>query len=89
MAKHRRQTTNTAVRTAAAATAVVAGATLMVPTTAQAAEVRVPNSPVSAQIPGIENIPGIANIPGLRTGWQVHPAYLPGTGFRRHPGLPG
>lgn len=65
MAKHRRQTTNTAVRTAAAATAVVAGATLVVPTTAQAAEVRVPNSPVSAQIPGIENIPGIANIPGI------------------------
>lgn len=65
MAKHRRQTTNTAVRTAAAATAVVAGATLMVPTTAQAAEVRVPNSPVAAQIPGIENIPGIASIPGI------------------------
>ena len=65
MAKHRRQNKNTAVRTAAAATAVVAGATLMVPTTAQAAEVRIPNTPVSAQVPGVENIPGVANIPGI------------------------
>ena len=64
MAKHRRQN-NSAVRTVAAATAVVAGATLMVPTQASAAEVRVPNTPVAAQIPGIENIPGVANIPGI------------------------
>lgn len=64
VAMHRRQETHTAVRTVAAATAAVAGATLLIPT-AQAAEVRVPNTPISAEVPGIENVPGIASIPGI------------------------
>lgn len=64
VAKHRRQETNTATRTAAAATAAIAGATLMIPT-AEAAEVRVPNTPIAAEVPGIENVPGIAAIPGI------------------------
>ncbi|WP_290184569.1 C40 family peptidase [Corynebacterium glaucum] len=64
MAKHRRQETSTVARTVAAATAAVAGATLMVPT-AEAAEVRVPNTPVAVEVPGIENVPGIAAIPGI------------------------
>lgn len=51
-------------RTVAAATAAVAGATLMVPT-AEAAEVRIPNTPVAVEVPGIENVPGIAAIPGI------------------------
>lgn len=64
VAKHRRQETHTAVRTVAAATAAVAGATMMIPA-AEAAEVRVPNTPISAEVPGIENVPGIASIPGI------------------------
>ncbi|MCP1386739.1 C40 family peptidase [Corynebacterium sp. TA-R-1] len=64
MAKHRRQDTSTVTRTVAAASAVVAGATLLAPT-AQAAEVRIPNTPIAAEIPGIENVPGIAAIPGI------------------------
>ena len=64
MAKHRRQETSTVARTVAAATAAVAGATLMVPT-AEAAEVRIPNTPVAVEVPGIENVPGIAAIPGI------------------------
>lgn len=64
MAKHRRQETNTVTRTVAAATAVVAGATLLAPT-AEAAEVRIPNTPIAAEIPGIETVPGIAAIPGI------------------------
>ena len=64
MAKHRRQT-NTAARAAAATTAVVAGASLIAPMTAEAAEVRVPNTPISVQVPGIETVPGIAAIPGI------------------------
>ncbi|WP_342320063.1 C40 family peptidase [Corynebacterium mayonis] len=65
MAKHRRQNNSTA-RNVAAATAVAAGAALIAPTTASAAEVRVPNSPIPASIdiPNIEKIPGIENIPG-------------------------
>lgn len=65
VAKHRRQETHTAVRTVAAASAAVAGATLLAPTAAQAAEVRIPNTPISAEVPGIENVPGIAAIPGI------------------------
>ncbi|QYH19479.1 C40 family peptidase [Corynebacterium aquatimens] len=64
MAKHRRQETSTVTRTVAAASAVVAGATLLAPS-AQAAEVRIPNTPIAAEIPGIENVPGIAAIPGI------------------------
>lgn len=63
MAKHRRQ--NTTARSVAAAAAAVASASLLAPATANAAEVRVPNTNLSAEIPGIENIPGIANIPGI------------------------
>ena len=64
MAKHRRQA-NGSKRTVATASAVLAGATLIAPTTADAAEVRVPNTNISAEIPGIENTPGIASIPGI------------------------
>ncbi|WP_442891906.1 C40 family peptidase [Corynebacterium sp. Marseille-Q4381] len=64
VAKHRRQDNNTAARTVAAATAVVAGATMMAPT-AEAAEVRVPNTPIAVEVPGIESVPGIAAIPGI------------------------
>lgn len=64
VAKHRRQNNN-AARAAAATTALVAGASLIAPMTAEAAEVRVPNTPVSVQVPGIETVPGIAAIPGI------------------------
>lgn len=64
MAKHRRQENRTAVRTVVAATAAVAGAAALAPT-AQAAEVRVPNTPIAVEIPGIETVPGIAAIPGI------------------------
>ena len=64
MAKHRRQT-NTAARAAAATTALAAGAALIAPAAASAAEVRVPNSPIAVQVPGIETIPGVAAIPGI------------------------
>lgn len=64
VAKHRRQETHTAVRTVAAATAAVAGATMMIPA-AEAAEVRIPNTPIAAEVPGIENVPGIASVPGI------------------------
>nr|VDG63234.1 NLP/P60 family protein [Streptococcus thermophilus] len=64
MAKHRRQT-NGSKRTVATASAVIAGATLIAPTAADAAEVRVPNTNIAAEIPGIENTPGIASIPGI------------------------
>ena len=64
VAKHRRQT-NTAARAAAATTALAAGAALIAPAAASAAEVRVPNTPVTVQVPGIENVPGIAAIPGI------------------------
>ena len=64
VAKHRRQN-NTAARAAAATVAVAAGAALVSPAAASAAEVRVPNTPVSVQVPGIENVPGIASIPGI------------------------
>ncbi|QPK82702.1 C40 family peptidase [Corynebacterium qintianiae] len=64
MAQHRRQISS-AKRNIAAASAVIAGATLLAPGTANAAEVRIPNSPVSVQVPGIENVPGIAAIPGI------------------------
>ena len=62
--KHRRQNSS-AARNIAAVSALVTGATLLAPATAEAAEVRVPNSPVSVQVPGIENVPGIAAIPGI------------------------
>lgn len=64
MAKHRRQAHSTA-RNVAVVTAAAAGASLLSPIAAEAAEVRVPNSPVAVQVPGIENVPGIAAIPGI------------------------
>ena len=63
MANHRRQN-NTVARNFAAATAVAAGATLIAPAAADAAEVRVPNSNYAVDIQGIENVPGIQNVPG-------------------------
>ena len=65
MAKHRRQTTSATKRGLTAASAVIAGATLVAPTAANAAEVRVPNSAFAADVPGVENIPGLANVPGI------------------------
>lgn len=64
MAKHRRQTV-TAKRSIATASAILAGATLVAPTTANAAQVTVPNTGIAAEVPGIENIPGIASVPGI------------------------
>ncbi|WP_297850720.1 C40 family peptidase [uncultured Corynebacterium sp.] len=64
MAKHRRQTA-TAKRSIATASAIVAGAALFAPATANAAQVTVPNSGITAEVPGIENVPGIANVPGI------------------------
>ena len=64
MAHNRRQNSSVA-RNIAAVSAVITGATLLAPGTAHAAEVRVPNSPVSVEVPGIENVPGIAAIPGI------------------------
>ena len=61
VAKHRRQN-NTAARAAAATVAVAAGAALVAPAASSAAEVRVPNTPVSVQVPGIENVPGLSLI---------------------------
>mgnify|MGYP006982065958 FL=1 len=78
VAKHRRQN-NTAARAAAATVAVAAGAALVAPAAASAAEVRVPNTPVSAQVPGIENVPGIASIPGIDA-WIPSLAGAPASG---------
>lgn len=64
MAKHRRQNAS-AKRSIATASAILAGATLIAPTTANAAQVKVPNSGIATEIPGIENVPGIANVPGI------------------------
>ncbi|WP_291314242.1 C40 family peptidase [Corynebacterium sp. UBA2622] len=63
MANHRRQN-NTVARNVAAATAVVAGTAILAPA-AGATEVRVPNSPVSVDVPGLENVPGLATVPGV------------------------
>ena len=78
VAKHRRQE-NTAARAAAATAAIAAGAALVAPAAASAAEVRVPNTPVSVQVPGIENVPGIAAIPGIEA-WVPSLAGQPASG---------
>ena len=65
MAKHRRQTTSASKRGLTAASSVIAGATLVSPATAGAAEVRVPNTNLSAYVPGIDTVPGIENVPGI------------------------
>lgn len=64
MAKHRRQNA-TAKRSIATASALVAGATLFAPATAEAAQVKVPNTGITTEVPGVENIPGIASVPGI------------------------
>ncbi|MCT1683455.1 C40 family peptidase [Corynebacterium appendicis] len=64
MAKHRRHNA-TAKRSIATASALVAGATLFAPATAEAAQVKVPNTGIAAEVPGIENVPGIASVPGI------------------------
>lgn len=64
MAQHRRLDKKTA-RNLAAVSAVAISAGLLAPTAANAAEVTVPGSNLSAEVPGIENIPGVANIPGI------------------------
>ncbi|SIP89945.1 putative endopeptidase precursor [Corynebacterium afermentans subsp. afermentans] len=78
VAKHRRQN-NTAARAAAATVAVAAGAALVAPAASSAAEVRVPTTPVSAQVPGIENVPGITSIPGIDA-WIPSLAGAPASG---------
>lgn len=64
MAKHRRQTA-AVTRSIATASAILAGATLVTPATADAAQVKVPNTGIATEVPGIENVPGIANVPGI------------------------
>ncbi|MHA2789382.1 C40 family peptidase [Corynebacterium sp. S7] len=64
MGQHRRLNTKTA-RNIAAVSAVALSTTLLVPTAANAAEVTVPGTNLSSEVPGIENIAGIANIPGI------------------------
>ncbi|WKD57342.1 putative endopeptidase precursor [Corynebacterium capitovis DSM 44611] len=64
VAKHRRQEKNMA-RNVAAVSAVAAGAALFAPAQAGAAEVRIPNSTVSVEVPGLENVAGLASVPGI------------------------
>lgn len=63
MANHRRQNT-TVARNFAAVTAVAAGAAVLAPT-AGAAEVRVPDTAYSIDVPNIETVPGIQNVPNV------------------------
>lgn len=63
MANHRRQNT-TVARNIAAVTAVAAGAAVLAPT-AGAAEVRVPDTAYSIDVPNIETVPGIQNVPNV------------------------
>lgn len=72
VAKHRRQETNTATRAVAAATAAVAGATLIAPT-AGATEVGLPNfdaipglaDNVQAAVDAARNVPAVNAVPEL------------------------
>lgn len=64
MAKHRRSNNKT-VRSAAIASAVAIGATAVITSPAQAAEVVIPNSGYSVDVAGIENTPGINTVPGI------------------------
>ncbi|WP_080794036.1 C40 family peptidase [Corynebacterium pacaense] len=64
MAKHRRSNPKT-VRSAAVASAVALGATAVITSPAQAAEVVVPNTDYRVEVAGIENTPGINNVPGI------------------------
>lgn len=64
MAKHRRSN-NKSVRSAAIASAVAIGATAVITSPAQAAEVVIPNTGYSVDVAGIENTPGINTVPGI------------------------
>ena len=64
VAEHRRHSIRTA-RRIVAATAAAASATVLVPSVANASEVTVPGTGISAEVAGIENIPGIADVPGI------------------------
>ncbi|AHI23202.1 C40 family peptidase [Corynebacterium vitaeruminis] len=65
MAKHRRRSQFTARKTAAAS-AVLVGSAAALATPAQAAEVVVPGTNVSVDVPGIENVPNASQfIPSL------------------------
>lgn len=64
MGKHSRRNPNT-VRNAATASAVAVGATVAFAGPAQAADVVVPNTGITFNVPGIENVPNIQNVPGV------------------------
>ncbi len=64
MGKHRRSNPK-ASRNAAVASAVAIGATAVITTPAQAAEVLIPNTGFSVEVAGIENAPGLNNVPGI------------------------
>lgn len=64
MGKHRRSNSRVN-RNAAAVSAVAIGATAIITTPAQAAEVLIPNTDLSVEVAGIENTPGLNNIPGI------------------------
>lgn len=63
MAKHRRQNKTTR-RIAIASTAVAMGATAISPAVAGAAEVQIPETGYTVDVPGLEEVPGIQDVPG-------------------------
>lgn len=63
MAKHRRQNKTTR-RIAIASTAVAMGATAISPAVAGAAEVQIPETGYTVDVPGLEDVPGIQDVPG-------------------------
>lgn len=63
MAKHRRQNKTTR-RIAIASTAVAMGATAISPAVAGAAEVQIPETGYTVDVPGLETVPGIQDVPG-------------------------
>ncbi|APT89239.1 endopeptidase [Corynebacterium frankenforstense DSM 45800] len=63
MAKHRRQNKTTR-RIAIASTAVAMGATAISPAVAGAAEVQIPETGYTVDVPGLENVPGVQDVPG-------------------------
>lgn len=66
MGKHTRPNTGFAKK--ATASAVAVGATVTMAQPAEAAQVVVPNTGLSVEVPGLENVPNIANVPGI-TQW--------------------
>ncbi|MDO5075958.1 C40 family peptidase [Corynebacterium sp.] len=87
MGKHSRRNSNT-VRNAATASAVAVGATVAFAGPAQAADVVIPNTGITFNVPGIENIPGVQNVPGAQD-WvpALDGQSAPPAGFAL-PGLP-